>query len=74
MGAKFIDVELGNNFLMVIGVLVNHDRSASNHHIYFQFMLFYTLQFVTHQGSCQTALKSVIGQTSQIRFDSFEIN
>jgi len=32
MGAKFIDVELGNNFLMAIGVLVNRDRSASNHH------------------------------------------
>ena len=31
MGAKFIDVELGN-FLMVTGVLVNRDRSASNHH------------------------------------------
>ena len=50
--------------LMVTGALVNRDRSASNHHIYIQFMLFYNLQFITHQGSCQTALKSVIGQTS----------
>ena len=64
MGAKFIDVELGNNFLVVTRVLVNCDRSASNHHIYIQFMLFYILQFVTHEGSCQTVLKSVIGQTS----------
>jgi len=64
MGAKFIDVEFGNNFLMVTGVLENRDRSATNHHIYIQFTLFYILQFLTHQGSCQTALKSVIGQTS----------
>ena len=62
MGAKFIYV--GNNFLVVTRVLVNRDRSASNHHIYIQFMLFYNLQFITQQGSGQTALKSVIGQTS----------
>ena len=64
MGAKFIHVELGNDFLMVTGVLENRDRSATNQHIYIQFMLFYILQFLTHQGSRQTALKSVIGQTS----------
>ena len=59
MGAKFIHVELGNDFLMVTGVLENRDRSATNQHNYIQFML-----FLTHQGSRQTALKSVIGQTS----------
>ena len=51
MGAKFIDVEFGNNFLMVTGVLENRDRSATNHHIYIQFTIFYILQFLTHQNS-----------------------
>ena len=33
IGAKLIDAELRNNFMMVIGVLANRDRGESNHRI-----------------------------------------
>ena len=33
IGAKLIDAELRNNFMMVTGGLANRDRGESNHHI-----------------------------------------
>jgi len=57
MGAKFIDVELGNNFLMVIGVLVNHDRSASNHHIYVQFTA-HLCELIKQNTHCRQAYQA----------------